>query len=169
MKASHGLALAVTLLTTAYSATLATAQISDNNPDVVEIRHYRLTMDKLEKAAAASEQANALIASNPALKKRVDGQSDDASIDQKVRQFDTQFPEMTAIIHRNGLSTREYIVVSLALINDYMMVGMKKQGSIKDYPPNTVTPENAAFVEQNFDKLKAILDKMTPPDQSQQN
>jgi hypothetical protein len=38
------------------------------------------------------------------------------------------------------------------------------QGAIKAYPPNTVTPENAAFVEQNYEKLKALAEKMTPPE-----
>jgi hypothetical protein len=50
----------------------------------------------------------------------------------------------------------------MALLNDMMMVGMKMQGAIKEYPPNSVTPENAAFVQQNFDKLKALSRKMTP-------
>jgi hypothetical protein len=33
---------------------------------------------------------------------------------------------------------------------------------IKDYPPNSVTPENAAFVEANFDKLQQIGQKLSP-------
>jgi hypothetical protein len=142
----------------------------DNDPDMIEVRQYRLTMDKVEKTASATEQVNVLLASNPGLKKRVDAESDDdASIDQKVKSFDTKFPEATAIIHKNGLSTREYIVVSLALLNDMMMVGMKMQGAMKQYPPGSVTPDNAAFVEQNFDKLKVLATKMTPHDSDQQN
>ncbi len=142
----------------------------DNDPDVLEIRQYRLTMDKVEKAATATEQVGALMASNPELKKKADAESDDdASIDQKAKQFDTKFPEATAIVHRNGLSTREYIVISLALLNDMMMVGMKMQGAIKEYPANSVTPENAAFVEQNFDKLKVLARRMAPHDGDQEN
>jgi hypothetical protein len=142
----------------------------DNDPDVLEIRQYRLTMDKVEKAAAATEQVSALMASKPDLKKKADAENDDdATIDQKAKRFDTQFPEATAIIHKNGLSTREYIVVSLALFNDMMMVGMKMQGAIKEYPPNSVTPENAAFIEQNFDRLKALSRKMTAHDGDQEN
>jgi hypothetical protein len=38
---------------------------------------------------------------------------------------------------------------------------MKKQGMIKDYPPNSVTPENAAFVEANFDKLQQMSQKLS--------
>jgi hypothetical protein len=166
MKPSFGMAALVNailaLAPVATSAPLAGGP-HDNDPDLLEIRQYRLTMDKVEKTATATEQVNALLASNPGLKKKVDAESDDdASIDQKAKQFDTKFPEATAIIHSNGLSTREYIVVSMALLNDMMMVGMKMQGAIKEYPPNSVTPENAAFVQQNFDKLKALSRKMTP-------
>jgi hypothetical protein len=50
-----------------------------------------------------------------------------------------------------------------------MVVGMKKQGAIKAYPPNLITPENATFVEQNYDKLAELGKKMTPPDQGGQN
>ncbi len=171
MKASLGVTLAVNTIalfaTATFAAPLAGAQVNDNDPDLVEVRHYRLTMDKLEKAANASQQIEALVAGDPTLKKRIDADSDnDQTIDQKAKRFDTSFPTVAAIVLRNGLSTREYIVVSLALMNDYMMVGMKRQGSIKDYPPNSITPENAAFVEQNFDKLQGIVDKMTPPDHS---
>lgn len=168
MKASLGVTLAVSMIAVAATAAYC-APVHDNDPDLVEIRQYRLTMDKLEKAASASQQMNSLMAGNPDLKKRVDAEDDDATIDQKARRFDTMFPEAAAVVRRNGLSTREYIVVSLAFMNDYMVVGMKKQGSIKEYPPNLITTENAAFVEQNFDKLKAIADKMTPPDSAGQN
>jgi hypothetical protein len=172
MKASVGVAVFVsailTLAPVANGAPLMGGP-RDNDPDVLEVRHYRLTMDKLEKAAAATEQVDALMASNPEMKKRADAESDDATIDQKVKQFDTQFPDATAIIHKNGLSTREYIVVSLALLNDLMMVGMKMQGAIKEYPPDSITPENAAFVEQNFDKIKKLAEGMTPRDAAQPN
>lgn len=173
MKPSFGvvaLVSAVLALPSVATSAPLTGGPHDNDPDLLEIRQYRLTMDKIEKTATATEQVNALLASNPDLKKRINAASDDdASIDQKAKQFDTKFPEATAIIHRNGLATREYIVVELALLNDMMMVGMKMQGAIKEYPPNSVTPENAAFVEQNFDKLKTLSKKMTPRDGDRDN
>lgn len=143
----------------------------DNNPDVIETRHYRLTMDKIEKVAAASETVNKMLAADPALKKQVDAATEDnnASIDQKAKTIDTKFPQIAAVFHRNGITSREYIVVTLAFMNDVMLVGMKKQGSIKTYPPNTITPENATFVEQNYDKLMELNKKMTPPDEGDQN
>lgn len=70
-------------------------------------------------------------------------------------------------MHSSGLSTREYVLVSLAFLNDVMIVGMKKQGMIKEYPANAITPENAAFVEQNFDKLKQVSEKLSPAENGQ--
>ena len=46
--------------------------------------------------------------------------------------------------------------MSGAIMADFLVVGMKKQGTIKEYPPS-ILPENAAFIEQNFDKLSAML------------
>ena len=37
-----------------------------------------------------------------------------------------------------------------------MFVGMKKAGNIKEYP-SSISPENAAFIEQNYDKLQGML------------
>jgi len=140
----------------------------DDNPDVIAIRQYRLTMDKVDKLAAATDQMNKLRAANPELKKRMDASGDDAkTIDQKVANIDTKFPEAVAVLRANGLSTRDYIMVSLAFMNDMIMVGSKKSGMIKEYPPNSITPENIAFCEQNYDKLKQIGDKLSPPDSEQ--
>jgi hypothetical protein len=168
MKASIGMTLVANAIAVFATAAYC-APVHDNDPDLIEIRQYRLTMDKLDKAATASQQMNAMMASNPDFKKRADAEDNDATIDQKARRFDTTFPEAAAIVRRNGLSTREYIVVSLAFMNDFIMVGMKMQGTIKTYPPNSVTPENAAFVEQNFEKLKTMADKMTPAESADNN
>jgi hypothetical protein len=148
--------------TLAYGVPQAGKSKGDNDPDVVEVRQYRLTMDKAEKAAKATEEFYQLVASTPALKAQVDAEDEDKSINDKVKTYETKFPQAIAILHRNGLATREYIVVCLAMLNDIIIVGMKKQGSIKDYPANSITPENASLVEANYDKLTALAAKMSP-------
>jgi hypothetical protein len=169
MKNRKGIACLVTAAvfaasTFAYGAPQSGKSKGDNDPDSVEIRQFRLTMDKAERAAAATQEFYQLVAGNPALKAQVDAAADnDKSISDKAKTYETKFPQAVAILHRNGLATREYIVVCLAMMNDIMIVGMKKQGSIKDYPANSITPENAAFVEANYDKLTALAAKMTPP------
>jgi len=154
--------LALLALTTTLRAA-AQAHPGDNNPDLIEARKYTLTMDKIEKLAAATEDVNKLLAANPALKSKVDaGSADNMTIDQKAKYFDASFPQIADAIHTHSLTTREFIVISIAFINDVSFVGMKKQGMIKEYPPNSVTPENAAFVEANFDKLQQIGQKLSP-------
>jgi hypothetical protein len=83
-------------------------------------------------------------------------------MDQQAKNIDANFPQVAAIIRGHGLTTREFILVTVAFVNDVTFVGMKKQGVIKDYPPNSVTPENAAFVEANFDKLQQIGQRLSP-------
>ncbi len=157
-------ALALLALAPAPCAAAQGSNAAANNPDLIEARKYTLTMDKLQKLADATDAVNKLLASDAALKAKTDaGQSDNMNIDQKAKYLDTSFPQLTAVIRSHGLTTREYIVVSIAFINDVTFVGMKKQGMIKEYPPNSVTPENAAFVEANFEKLQQIGQKLSPP------
>jgi hypothetical protein len=150
---------AVTLTVLAVCSAPAHAQKhGDDDPDLTEIRNYHLTMPKVDQFVAATTALKAMVDANPDLKKQMDsGKDDDASITQKAADWDLHFPQAAAVVKSKGLSTREYIVVSIALLNDVMIVGMKKNGSIKEYPPNTITAENAAFVEQNYDKLEHTM------------
>ena len=114
----------------------------DNNPDLIEVRKYTLTMPKIENLVAATDAINKMVAADPSLKQKMDaGADNNKTLDQKVRNIDTNFPQVAAILHSHGLSTREYLLVTLAFINDVSFVGMKKSGMIKDYPPNSVTPK----------------------------
>jgi ABC-type glycerol-3-phosphate transport system substrate-binding protein len=134
-----------------------------DSPDVTEVRHYALTLDKAEKTANAIQAINKLTASNPALKAKMDASNaGNLPITQQAQNIDTNFPEVAAIIHANGLATREFIVLTGAILNDVMAVGMKKQGIYKEYPAGAITPANAALVEQNWDKFEAIGNKMMP-------
>ena len=167
MKNRKGIACVVSVAllaasTFAYGAPQSGTSKGDD-PDTIEIRQYRLTMDKIEKAATATQQFYQLVSSDPALKAQMDAEDSDKSISDKVKTYEAKFPQAVAILHRNGFATREYVVVCLAMMSDIMIVGMKKQGAIKDYPASSITPENASFVEANYDKLTALAAKMTPP------
>ncbi|MGB9029419.1 MAG: hypothetical protein WCC27_04785 [Acidobacteriaceae bacterium] len=154
--------LAVLALATSLHSAAAQAA-RDNNPDLIEVRKYTLTMPKIQNLVAATDAINKMVAADPSLKQKMDAGADtDKTLDQKVRNIDTNFPQVAAVLHSHGLSTREYLLVTLAFINDVSFVAMKKQGMIKDYPPNSVTPENAAFVEANYDKLQQIGQKLSP-------
>lgn len=163
----HRRHLALSLILALAAALPAAAQVVTpaawgNDPDLAEARSYTLTMDKVEKLAAAIDALSRLEAGDPSLKAKMDAEpDDDQTIDQKVHTLDARFPEAADVVHRNGLSSREYVVVSLAFLNDVTFVAMKRQGSIQSYPPGSITPENAAFVESHYDKLQQLSEKIS--------
>ena len=143
------------------------ATAAANNPDLVEARNYTLTMDKLQKLADATDAVNKLLASDAALKAKVNASNNDRlTLDQQAKAMDASFPQVAAVIHAHGITSREYILISVAFINDVTFVGLKRQGMIQAYPPNSITPQNAAFVESNWDKIQAINKRLTPQDQN---
>jgi hypothetical protein len=153
------------LATVAHAAPLAGFAANDN-PDVVEVRQYALTLDKAQRTATAMQAINQLVAANPSLNAALDAGSSTTGkkpITQQAQDIDSKYPQLAAIIRANGLATREFIVVTGALINDLGFVGMKKQGFIKAYPAGVITPANAALIEQNWAAFQAIGAKMSPP------
>jgi hypothetical protein len=145
---------------------MGAAQAGDNNPDVIEVRHYALTLDKAQKTATALQSINQLVAANPSLNAAMDAGSDSTGkkpITQQAQDIDSKYPQVAAIIKANGLATREFIVLIGAIINDVGLVGMKKSGMMQAYPPGMITPANAALIEGNWDAFQALTAKMTPP------
>jgi hypothetical protein len=138
----------------------------DDSPDVIEVRHYKLTLEKAQKTAAAMQSINQLVAANPSLNAALDAGSSTTGkkpITEQAADIDSKYPQIASIIHTNGLATREFIVVTGALINDLGFVMMKKQGMIKAYPPGMITPENIALIEGNTPAFEEIAAKMQPP------
>jgi hypothetical protein len=159
-----GIALAV-LAATTIAATAARAA-EDTNTNVNEVRQYALALDTAQKAATAMQSINQLVASNPALNGAMQTNSDATgkeTITQQAQTIDSKYPQVAAIIRQNGLQTREFIVITGAIINDVGWVGMKKQGMVKQYPPGMITPQNAALIEGNWDTFQQIAAKMMPP------
>ncbi len=156
------LAILVVLALTALASASAQSIAGDSDPDMAEVRSYPLSMDKVEKLAAAIDALSQLEATNPSLKAKMDAEpNDDQTIDQRVYTLDARFPEAADVVHENGLTSRDYIIVSLAFLNDVAFVGMKRQGSLQSYPPGSITPQNAAFVEANYNKLQQLSQKMS--------
>lgn len=123
--------------------------------DSKEYRSYHLTMENVGKFVAASKALVKLSHDNPGLEKDMESQSDARTIEDAVRTTE-KYPAVTAAIKSAGLTTRDFVVMTGTLMGAEMAVGMKKQGQIKQYPPS-VSPENAAFVEQNWDRLNAMM------------
>jgi hypothetical protein len=149
------------LTTTVNGKALAAGATFD--PDIQEAWHYRLTMEKVQAAITASVKVNKLLESNAALRKKSDDlDNQHFSLDRRAKAIDTSFPEIAAIVRASGLGTREWLLINMAYVSDMMYVGMKKMGQVKDYPPNTITPENAAFVDAHFDQLSQLGQGLNP-------
>ena len=154
----------VVMLLTA--VTMSAQGASSDNPDVTEVRGYVLTLAKAQATATAMQSINQMIAANPSLSAALDNSSSTTgkeTITQQAQYIDSKYPQLSAIIHTNGLETREFIVITGAVINDVGFVGMKMQGMISSYPPNSITPANAALIQANWAAFQALAAKMMPP------
>lgn len=125
----------------------------ENDPDLREMRDYRLSMDKIQRYVDAFERMKA----NPSAQcLNSPGNAPTLNDGEKIINA---CPAAANAIRAAGLKPREFLVLTGALIGDVAAVQMKKGGMIKTLP-ETVSPENAAFVEQNYDKIQALMKKL---------
>ncbi|MGA8229974.1 MAG: hypothetical protein WB795_00730 [Candidatus Acidiferrales bacterium] len=165
--------MAVVAATLLLFNTLAVAQSAPagsppkENPDAKEVRDFRLTIAKLNRYEVATQGVAKVLHDHPEIKKKMDAgpaasedQTDkgEHKLDQSVKHVEA-FPEIASAVKASGLSVREYVVMTAVLMNSMMMVALKKQGMIQEYPPN-ISPENAAFLEQNFDRVSRVMEPL---------
>jgi hypothetical protein len=131
------------------------AAAGPSDADAKEYKNFRLNMNNVAKYVTASKGILKLMNENPTLKKQLESQRDVSTIDEAVNTTE-KYPEVTGAIESAGLTTRDYVVISGTLTGSIMAVDMRKQGQIKAYP-TTLLPENIAFVEKNYDKLKSMM------------
>jgi len=133
--------------------------------DAREYKNYRLDMNNVNKYLTATKAILKLMNDNPTLRKELESQRDVPTIDEAVKTTE-KYPEVTAGIESAGLTTRDYVVIAGTLTGAMMAVDMRKQGQIKAYP-TTILPENIAFVEKNYQKLKSMM-RVLQADQDQE-
>ena len=142
-------------------AMLAPAQSAKRaeSPDGKEIRDYRLNMDVIQKYLAAFKLMSDDAASKKCFDHNAPGNAPTLDAGEKLIGA---CPPAAAILKNAGLKPREFMVVTGALFADFIAVGMKRQGTLKQYPP-TISPENAALIDQNFDRLQTMIAPVTKP------
>lgn len=128
-----------------------------DDPDLKEMRDYRLNIDVIQRYVGAIK----VLGADPAVKKCFDNNSPGSAptLDAGEKIVNT-CPAGVVELKAAGLKPREFLIITGALIGDFMAVGMKKNGIIKAYP-SSISPENAAFIEQNYDKLQTMLAPLT--------
>lgn len=126
--------------------------------DARELYNYTLTLDKIQKTAAATEKLTVLAKQHP----EVNAMQDAKSIDDSVQKIN-KFPDAVAVIRQSGLTPHEYVVCIMTLIQASMAVGFKKSGTYKDYPPEIlkqVSKPNLDFTEQHWDDIQKLTQSM---------
>ena len=121
--------------------------------DQKEIYDYVLTMDKVQRIGNATMALQELSKKHPELNQ---SNSDSKTLDDTVTKFQS-FPEAVAVLNKNGLAPREYVVGFFSILQAGMAVGFKKSGTYKEYPPNMlklVSKQNLDFVDQHWDEVK---------------
>jgi hypothetical protein len=127
--------------------------------DQKELFNYTLTMDKIHKLGDAMKDMEALQKSNPELDKSISSDDSEGSLDQLAAKIQ-KYPPVVAVLKKDGLTPREYIVVTMTLIQASLAVGLKKAGTYKDYPPKMlelVSQANLTFLEKNWDDVQKTV------------
>jgi hypothetical protein len=148
----------------AAATTLVTLPAAAQDADSQEVMHYTLTDAGLAKYTKASHNLAALAGGPPGCAKDDDSDSESNSISDLAGKLDAA-PGAKAAVQSAGMTSREYIVFSMALLQNGLAAWALTQPGGK-LPPG-VNKANVDFVNSHgpqLDKLKG-LDKKCGEDE----
>src|SRR5437763_14685247 len=102
------------------SGAYAQARKNADSADQKELYNYVLTMDKVKKLAAATNQFQELGKKHPELND--EKPTDSKNIDEMAQKLQ-KYPDVVSILSKNGLTPREYTVGFMTLMQASMAVG----------------------------------------------
>ncbi len=127
--------------------------------DEKELFAYTLTMEKIHKLADAQKDLNALEKSDPDMASNLKSEQSAASLDQIAEKLE-KYPKLVDLLKKDGMTPREYVVTVIVLIQSGAVVDMKRNGTIKDYPPEVlqlIKLENLTLVEDHYDEIAKAM------------
>ena len=134
--------------------------------DTREIAAFRLSTDGLTKFSNAAKALKELGKKNPSLKEKVDNSdAGEQTIDETVGIYE-RHPELVNAIKSAGLTPRQFIVTSYALVINGMALAYRKLGMTRDIPAGASTA-NMNFIESHQKEIEALnpdRDKATEKD-----
>src|SRR5205814_2926799 len=92
-----------------------------DNPDLQEIKNYRLSMDKVDKFGAASQSLRTLAKKDPSIKSAMSRDGGPKTIDEGAKRMESQYPAAAAAIQNTGLNVREYLLMTMTLVSTTMV------------------------------------------------
>ena len=158
-------AFAAALLGFAAPFTAAVAQAQANkaadNLDEKESFAYVLTIDKIDKLTNVRKTLGEWLDANEQVSNRMDHDKsvNEGTFSRRARALDLKYPEVAAIIHKEGVSTLECLLANHVLLKAFMFVEAKKRGELRDYSTagRDVNPANLRFVEQHWNEIRKSM------------
>ncbi len=129
---------------------------TSDDAETAAIHDYRLSMDKLERAAAAGDEILKLRATDPKLAEEIDDAfGQEPPLDEHARNINSRFPQIGAILRTHGFTTREFLIIRFALTMDFYFVESKEEDG-EPIDPKNVLPANVALIEMNLERIRGL-------------
>lgn len=151
---AHGFIIVLLLGLAAMGVAQSKTGDTKDTKDTKEIGAFRLTMDGLTKFSNSLKTLGELTKKNPSLKEKVDNSdSGEQTIDETLALYD-RHPEVVSAIKTSGLTPRQFVVTSYALVANSMALAYRKAG-MKGIPPGASTA-NMEFIEAHQKEIQAL-------------
>lgn len=134
------------------------AQTTAANPDIQQIRAYKLTTQELDQWAAATRAIVAWVKNNPQEKRpELNSLGGAKSLEDMDRRARSSAPGLVKAVESSGMSFHNWWLAMAAMMSAYSAVQMDRPGAP---PPKNVSPENIVFVKANRDKVLAAISEL---------
>jgi hypothetical protein len=124
-----------------------------------EVLNYTLTMDKVEKWAAASRTLLPYIKDHAETMKKMaqPNPGEIKTLDDLAKWTKALAAEYVSIIEGAGLSFKEYLLITFALSTSFAAEAMAERGGQMPVGMPTPNPANIAFVKANKARITQIF------------
>lgn len=130
--------------------------------DTATLEHYTLTMDKLMRFSKVADDLGAFAKAHPEVKDKLTTDADQHEDLDAITRRISAMPEVVAIMNKDGLPPREFVLVEMAYLQASMAFAMKP-ADMPDarYCAEThLNPANLAFIRDHQTELQAMQSKL---------
>lgn len=130
--------------------------------DMAALEHYTLTMDKITRFTQVAKDLGAFAKAHPEAKKSMENDADQhESLDAMTNRI-SSMPEVVAIMNKDGLPPREFVLVEMTYMQAAMAFSMKpaNEPDAKYCAEVHMNPANLTFMRDHQAELKSIQEAM---------
>lgn len=136
--------------------------------DMVEMQHYVLTVDKVNRWGGVVQDLGELARKNPQLAATMESESDKGSSEDDLNAMERRYsrhPEVVSVLKSRGFTPHEFVLFQMVLLQAGFAEAAKEAGAdpAKLISDGHVNPANLTFVEQHKAELEALKAKTETP------